>query len=148
MGIRRTTCAADASIAIASLSRPLRTVFLPHPMSQPDASPLARYPAEIQAAHARFVATGDSQDLQKVVEAAIRDYMPAKASFPPETVLADDLRLVEDLGFDSIAIAELVFFFEDLFKVTINNRDLQALQTIGELRAYITRNLDRKNPSA
>ena len=49
--------------------------------------------------------------------------------------------LIEDLGYDSVSVAELVFFLEDLFDVTISNTDIQEVRTMGGLRTCVLRKL-------
>ena len=118
------------------------------PSSTPSPSPLERFPDEVRAAHARFCASDDPAALQVVIEAAVRDFMPRRGTTARDLPLRDDLRLIEDLGFDSLAIAETVFFFEDLFKVSIKNEDLLALRTIGELRTYVAGRVAARQPPA
>ena len=105
-------------------------------------SPLARFPREVQAAYERFLVTPAPADLQIVVQAALRDFMPKRSVHPEPAPLHRDLRLVEDLGFDSLAVAETVFFFEDLFKVTIQTHEILGLTTVGELQDFVGRKLD------
>ena len=57
-------------------------------------------------------------------------------------------RMIEDLGFDSLAVAETVFFFEDLFQVTIKNEEIMALRSVGELGDFVARRLREKPPVA
>ena len=100
-------------------------------------SPLARFPREVQEAYERFLAHPAPADLQIVVQAALRDFMPKRGASPGSGPLSPDLRLVEDLGFDSLAVAETVFFFEDLFRVTIQTHEILSLRTVGELQAFV-----------
>jgi acyl carrier protein len=104
------------------------------------AAQLRRFPAEVRDAYARFCATGEVSALHIVVLAVVRDYMPR----PVESVLADEMRLIEDLGYDSLAVAETVFFLEDLFGVRIENRELVQVRTVGELRSFVTRKVEQK----
>ncbi len=99
-------------------------------------APLARFPANVRDAFAHFRAVGDVEALDTVLFAVIRDFLPRKnpvAAGP----LPDNARLIEDLGFDSLAIAEIVFFMEDLFLIKISNAEIQQVGTIGQLRAFV-----------
>jgi acyl carrier protein len=111
-------------------------------------SPLARFPQEVQAAYERFLAAPSPGDLQIVVQAALRDFMPKRNALPATVPLTEELRLVEDLGFDSLAVAETVFFFEDLFNVTIQTQEILSLRTVGELQEFVGRKLAAAAPSA
>jgi len=79
----------------------------------------------------------DLSAAHEVVLAALFDYLPEGPPRERETPITDDQRLVEDLGYDSLAIAEIVFFLEDLFGVIIQTADLKNLQTVGDLRTYV-----------
>src|SRR5882757_1192311 len=102
---------------------------------------LARYPVEARDAYERFRSTGDVAALRTVVFAAVRDFMPKRQLGVATIELKDEMRLMEDLGYDSLAVAETVFFFEDLFKVRIENAELMSVRTIGELREFVIRKL-------
>lgn len=95
---------------------------------------LRHFPEEVRAAFARFLAERREEDLDRVLEAALVEYAPQK---PGEVSLDAGVRLMEDLGFDSLAVTELVFFCEDLFRISIPNDDLPGLRTLGDLRAYV-----------
>jgi acyl carrier protein len=101
-------------------------------------APLARFPLGVRDAFAHFLAVGDIDALDTVLFAVVRDFLPGKnpvAAGP----LADNARLIEDLGFDSLAIAEIVFFMEDLFQIKISNAEIQQVTTVGQLRAFVLR---------
>jgi len=74
----------------------------------------------------------------------VRDYMPR----PDNSVLTDQMRLIEDLGYDSLAVAETVFFLEDLLEVRIENKELVQVHTVGELRSFVTRKVEQKRTAA
>ena len=104
------------------------------------AAQLRRFPVEVRDAYARFCTAGDVAALHLVVLAVVRDYMPR----PDESALTDELRLIEDLGYDSLAVAETVFFLEDLFAVRIENKELVQVRTVGQLRSFVTRKVEQK----
>ena len=108
----------------------------PKPKSQ-KSGPLDKFPAEVREAHARFLASGDVDSLDTVVLAVVRDHQPAHARTPESLKLADSDKLMGSLGFDSLALAEIVFFIEDLYKVSITNTELVTITTVGELRGFI-----------
>ncbi len=109
---------------------------------------LARYPAEARDAYERFRTSGDPEALRTVVLAAVRDFMPKRDLGAKNIEIKDEMRLMEDLGYDSLAVAETVFFFEDLFKVRIENTELMSVRTIGELRGFVSQKLSQTKPNA
>src|SRR2546423_568544 len=92
-------------------------------------SKIQHLPAEAQAAWQRFRATGEPSALDPLIFAILESYIPRKRSLPL-AAQAGDSRLIEDLGFDSLAITEVVFFTEDLFEVTIANEEIMAVRTL------------------
>ncbi|RFC45808.1 MAG: Acyl carrier protein [Verrucomicrobia bacterium] len=109
----------------------------PKPASPPPSNPLAKFPSAVRAAQAHFLATGDVNSLDSVVLAVVLDHQPSVARKPEAEPPADSARLIEDLGFDSLALAEIVFFLEDLYKLTITNEELKNVTTMGEIRAFV-----------
>ena len=98
------------------------------------------FPAEAQQAYARFVQTRAPADADVVVVAIMVDHIPDKKR-RPETPPGDTESLVADLGFDSVAITEMVFFLEDLFQVRISNEEILKVRTVGDLRAFVRQKL-------
>lgn len=93
-------------------------------------------PAEARAAFERFQAGGDPATLDPVIFAILADFIPR----PPATALAElpgDTRLIDDLGFDSLAITEVVFFTEDLFGISISNEEIVRVRSLADLRGFI-----------
>jgi len=107
---------------------------------------LARFPADVLAAYQRYRTLGDAGAVEAVVIAAVVDYRPGGQR--PAPAVTDATRLVEELEYDSVAVAELVFFLEDLFDVTLSNEDLAGVRTIAELRSCVTRKLTGKARTA
>jgi 3-hydroxyacyl-[acyl-carrier-protein] dehydratase len=49
----------------------------------------------------------------------------------------DDLRLIEDLGIDSLTMMEIVILVEEVLQMSINNEELRNLRTIGDVKLFI-----------
>jgi acyl carrier protein len=49
----------------------------------------------------------------------------------------DDLRLIEDLGIDSLTMMEIVILVEEVLQMSINNEELRHLRTIGDVKQFI-----------
>ena len=103
---------------------------------------LRHFPVEIREAYLRFKATRAEVDANLIVLAVVQDHLPNKALRSGEP-FGDELQLIADLGFDSVAITEMVFFLEDLFQVQIGNEEIMRVRTIGDLRSFV-----RKKTSA
>lgn len=56
--------------------------------------------------------------------------------------LALEQRLVEDLGLDSIRLLTLAVEVENRFRVCLDERDEEAIETVGDLVAAVRRKLD------
>jgi acyl carrier protein len=91
-----------------------------------------------RAAFMRFRTIGDPADLDPVVLAILEDYIPRTPAVPLAQ-LPGTTRLIDDLGFDSLAITEVVFFTEDLFGITITNEEIIQVRTLDDLRGFIRR---------
>jgi acyl carrier protein len=119
---------------------------MPPTRQSPPVPALARFPADVLEAYQRYRANGDADAVEAVVIAAVVDYRPSGSGSAP--AVGDATRLIEDLGYDSVAVAELVFFLEDLFDLTITNEDIVGVRTIADLRACVIRNLNGKARNA
>ena len=80
----------------------------------------------------------DIMSLDPVIVAILEDFIPRKtekslATYPGDT------RLLDDLGFDSLAITEIIFFTEEFFNITISNEEILQVRTLDELRQFIHR---------
>lgn len=93
-------------------------------------------PDEARAAFRRFQTDGNPSALGPVIDAILADFMPRTADRPVGE-MPDSTRLAEDMGFDSLAITEVVFFTEDLFGITITNEEILQVRTLADLRGFI-----------
>lgn len=57
-----------------------------------------------------------------------------------EDVVTMDAVLLEDLGADSIDLADLVMTFEDEFDLEISDEDLENIKTVGDIVNFIEEN--------
>lgn len=108
----------------------------PHstPVTLPPAAEalLRTFPEEVRAAYLRVVNHGDPAAADVLILAVVADHMPRKG-----LPIVDSAYLMRDLGFDSVSIAEMVFFFEDLLEVTVSNYELLDVHTVGQLRGFV-----------
>ena len=105
------------------------------------------FPEEVQQAYARFLKTRVPAEADAVVLAIMLDHRPDK-KVPLAVAPGDSMGLVADLGFDSVAITEMVFFLEDLFAVRITNDEILRVRTVGDLRAFVRQKLTAQPPAA
>lgn len=97
---------------------------------------LRHLPADARAAFRRFQAGGKAADLDVVIFAILEDFIPKKSG-RALAGLPGDTPLMDGLGFDSLAITEIVFFAEDLFGISIANEEIIKVRTIDDLRLFI-----------
>lgn len=67
----------------------------------------------------------------------LRAHAPAMTSAGPGSSLGPDLDLRDDLGFDTIALAELAIGIEDAFEIDVDVADLARCPTVGDLASFI-----------
>lgn len=106
------------------------------PLSDAVETLLRHFPEDVRAAYLTLRATGDAGAADKLVLAIVADHMPRK-----EAELGDSAELLRDLGFDSVAIAEMVFFIEDLLQVNVTNAEILKVRTVADLRAFVRQKL-------
>jgi acyl carrier protein len=97
---------------------------------------LRHLPDAARAAYDRFQKDRDPLDLDIVTIAIVQDFSPgganrAIAAYPRDTTL------IEGLGFDSLAITEIVFYAEDIFQITISNEEIIQVRTIDDLLEFV-----------
>lgn len=92
-------------------------------------------PATIDAAIA-YRRTGDTSAISLVVLGILERFVDPEHRVRlknPEP----DLRVVEDLGVDSLTMLEVVMLVEESLKVSIKNEELRDLRTLGDINAFI-----------
>jgi len=58
------------------------------------------------------------------------------------TEIVPEARILDDLGADSLDIVELVMALEETFDIEVPDADVEMLQTIGDVAAYV----EKKQP--
>lgn len=100
-------------------------------------------PPEAQAAFQRFADTGDVTALDPVILAILSDFIP-RTPPRPLSEFSGDTVLTTGLGFDSLAITEVVFFTEDLLDITIANQEIVQVRTLDDLRGFVRRKVSAR----
>ena len=59
---------------------------------------------------------------------------------------ASTVRLIEDLGIDSLTMMEIVMLAEEALPISISNDDLRHLRTLGEVERFIASKLRGEPP--
>jgi 3-hydroxyacyl-[acyl-carrier-protein] dehydratase len=97
---------------------------------------LKRCPAPTYEAACQFRQTANPAHLPAIILGVIERYVEpalrARLRKPD-----DDLRLVEDLGIDSLTMMEIVILAEEVLRISINNEELCRLRTLGDVRRFI-----------
>lgn len=92
-------------------------------------------PATVEAA-LRYRQTKDAALLSTIVLGIIERFLePAAVARLREA--DDDVRMVEDLGLDSLTLIEAIMKIEEVLDISIKNEDLRNLRTIGDVRGFI-----------
>lgn len=84
----------------------------------------------------QFRKTGNPEHLPAVVIGVIERFVEPELRTKLK-VADDDLRLIEDLGIDSLTMMEIVILVEDVLQLSINNDELRNLRTVGDVKTFI-----------
>ncbi len=132
--------------------------FLSHPVSPVTISPSPSAPAPLDEPHLRealkrcspatlkavlaFRATGDFAHLPTIITGVIERFVESslRGKLAPSAdgrAASRELRLIHDLGLDSLTMMEIVILTEDVLPVTINHDELRHLRTLGDLHVFL-----------
>ncbi|OIO60805.1 MAG: hypothetical protein AUJ82_02030 [Verrucomicrobia bacterium CG1_02_43_26] len=53
----------------------------------------------------------------------------------------DDLRMIDDLGVDSLIMVEIVMTIEETLKLSIPDEELRGLQSVKDVKDYISQKI-------
>jgi 3-hydroxyacyl-[acyl-carrier-protein] dehydratase len=97
---------------------------------------LKRCSAPTYEAACRFRQTGDPDCLPTIILGVIEHHVDPDLRAKLREA-DDDLRLIEDLGVDSLTMMEIVALAEDVLPVSITSEELCLLRTLGDIRRVI-----------
>ena len=92
-------------------------------------------PSTFEAA-VQFRKTGNPEHVPAVVIGVIERFVEPDLRMKLKDA-DDDLRLIEDLGIDSLTMMEIVILVEDVLTMSINNDELRNLRTVGDVKTFI-----------
>src|SRR4051812_22576718 len=92
-------------------------------------------PSTFEAA-VQFRKTGNAEHVPAVVIGVIERFVEPDLRVKLKDA-DDDLRLIEDLGIDSLTMMEIVILVEDVLQLSINNDELRNLRTVGDVKTFI-----------
>jgi 3-hydroxyacyl-[acyl-carrier-protein] dehydratase len=92
-------------------------------------------PSTFEAA-VQFRKTGNADHMPAIVIGVIERFVEPDLR-PKLKDADDDLRLIEDLGIDSLTMMEIVILVEEVLQLTINNDELRNLRTVGDVKTFI-----------
>src|SRR6185312_5797168 len=92
-------------------------------------------PSTFEAA-VQFRKTGNPEHVPAVVIGVIERFVEPDLRTKLKDA-DDDLRLIEDLGIDSLTMMEIVILVEDVLQLSINNDELRNLRTVGDVKTFI-----------
>jgi acyl carrier protein len=107
---------------------------------------LAGFPPPVVDAYLAFAEGGDFNRLDEVVLGVLEFYL-AKKPGVPLTTLPGSTRLVQDLGCDSLTMADMIFLAEGLFGTKLIDEELARIVTLDDLRAHFRRQIERDKGS-
>ena len=128
----------DAVQASPGTAKP--SPVLPKPFGPEDETALREAlkrcsPSTFEAA-VQFRRTGNAEHVPAVVIGVIERFVEPDLRTKLKDA-DDDLRLIEDLGIDSLTMMEIVILVEDVLQMSINNDELRNLRTVGDVKTFI-----------
>ena len=93
-------------------------------------------PATVDAA-LQFRATRDPALVPAIVIGIIERFTEPDLRPKLHAENLDDIRLIDDLGVDSLTMMEIVILVEEVLQVQIRNEELRDLRTIGDIKIFV-----------
>jgi len=92
-------------------------------------------PSTFEAA-VQFRKSGNPEHLPAVVIGVIERFVEPDLRMKLKDA-DDDLRLIEDLGIDSLTMMEIVVLVEEVLQVSVHNDELRHLRSVGDVKLFI-----------
>jgi len=85
----------------------------------------------------QFRATRDPALVPAIVIGIIERYTEPDLRPKLHVEAIDDIRLIDDLGIDSLTMMEIVILVEEVLQVQIRNEELRDLRAIGDIKIFV-----------
>ncbi|MDB6020592.1 MAG: Beta-hydroxyacyl-(acyl-carrier-protein) dehydratase FabA/FabZ [Pedosphaera sp.] len=106
---------------------------------------LRRCSADTVAAAIHYRETGDLTAIPTLVFGILERYQPASA--PVKLSEANKtMRLIEDIGLDSLTLLEIVMSLEEALNVRVENGELREIRTLGQLNDFLQAKITGTRP--
>jgi 3-hydroxyacyl-[acyl-carrier-protein] dehydratase len=97
---------------------------------------LRRCSAKTVEAAVAYGQTGAPQHIPAIIIGIIERFVEPELR-PRLAAECDDLRVIEDLGLDSLTMMEIVMLVEEVTQTKIENDELRGLVTIGDIKIFV-----------
>lgn len=104
---------------------------------------LASYPAGTLAATEKFLGDRDPAALDALMLGVLEKHLPPRDGRAPLATQPGTARLIDDLGFDSLALVEVNFLLQDITGLKLPEAEMRELRTLDDLRALLRRHAER-----
>lgn len=88
------------------------------------------------AAAIAYRSTGDTTKLPAIIIGIFERFVEPDLR-PRLAADSDDLRVIEDLGLDSLTMMEIVMLVEEVTQTKIENDELRGLVTLGDIKTFV-----------
>lgn len=100
---------------------------------------MAAFDADFQQRVLEYRKAPDRALLARIVEDVIAHHAGAETLATGRAEKGEAVLLIEDLGFDSLALVDLSFQAEEFVDVLIQIEDFAAIKTLADLQAFMQR---------
>jgi 3-hydroxyacyl-[acyl-carrier-protein] dehydratase len=109
---------------------------------------LKRCPPEAVEAAVSFRKTGDTSQLNTIILGLVERFMEPELRPKLHQPDADNMKILEDLGVDSLTMVELVMLVEETLGLTVDNNELRGIKTVGDIKRFAAAKVQSKNAGA